>query len=82
MTPEPLLDLNQIPDLLLVHVLPELKSIIPSFHTLFWDKSVDKIDFEIILKISKLDGVKFLIKIIHIYIILVGCIIEVIDGFH
>ena len=55
---------------MVVPVLPESKSIIPSFHTPFWDKGVDKIDFEIIFKIWKLDGVKFLIKIIHVYIIL------------
>ena len=57
------------------------KSIIPSFHTPFWDKAVDKIDSEINYEIWKLDGVKFLIKIIHIYIILVGYIREISDGF-
>jgi len=81
LTPEPLLDLSQIPESVLVPVFPESKSIIPSFHTPFWDKGVDKIDSEIILKIWKLDGVKVLIKIINAYIILVGCIIEVFGGF-
>jgi len=81
LTPEPLLDLNQIPESVVVHVLPESKSIILSFHTPFWDKGVNKIDSEIICKMWKLDGVKFLIKIIHIYIILAGCIIDVSSGF-
>ena len=49
-TPEPLLDLSQIPESVVVHVLPKSKSIIPSFHTPFWDKGVDKFDSEIILK--------------------------------
>ena len=51
------------------------------FHIPFWDKGVDKIDSEIILKIWKLDRVKFIMKIIHINIMIVGCIIEVIGGF-
>ena len=51
LTPEPLFDLSQIPESILVHVLPETKSIIPSFHTLFWDKGVNKIDSEIICEI-------------------------------
>jgi len=50
-TPEPLFDLSQIPESILVHILLESKSIIPSFHTLFWNKGVNKIDSEIILKI-------------------------------
>ena len=80
-TPEPLLDLSQILESILVHVLPEPKSIIPSFHTPFWDKGVDKIDSEIILRKWKLDGVTYIIKIIHAYIILVGHIIEIFGGF-
>ena len=75
-TPEPSLDLNQIPESVLVPVLPESKSIIP-----LWDKGLDKFDSEIILKVWKLDRVKFLVKIINIYIILVGCILEVYGGF-
>ena len=51
LTPEPLHDLSQMPESVLVPVLPESKSIIPSFYTPFWDKGVDKIDSEIILKI-------------------------------
>ena len=50
-TPEPLLDLSHFFELVLVLVLPKSKSIIPSFHTPFWDKSVDKIDSEIICEI-------------------------------
>ena len=38
---------------------------------------VDKFDSEINYKILKLDGVKYLIKIIHVYIILVGYIREI-----
>ena len=79
-TPEPLLDLSNFSELILVPIFPESKSIIPSFHTPFWNKGVDKIDFEINLKIWKLDGVKFIIKIIHVYIIIMDCIIEVSDG--
>ena len=75
-TPEPLLNLSLFPKSVLVPVLPESKLIIP-----LWDKGLDKFDSEIILKIWKLDGVKFLIKIINIYIILVGCILEVSGGF-
>ena len=37
LTPEPLLDFNKFPESVLVHVLPEFKSIIPSFHTSFLD---------------------------------------------
>ena len=51
------------------------------FHTPFWGKDVDNNDSEIILKIWKLDGIKFIIKIINMHIILVGCIIEVSGGF-
>ena len=43
LTPELLLDLIQIPVSVLVPVLPEFKSIISSFRTLFWDKGVDKL---------------------------------------
>ena len=69
-TLEPLLDLSQIPKSVVILVLPMSKSIIPSFHTPFWDKGIDNNDSEIILRIWKLDGVKFIIKIINIYIIL------------
>jgi len=50
LTPEPLLDFSHFPESVLVPVLSESKSIISSFHTPFWDKGVDKIDSEIILK--------------------------------
>ena len=63
------------------HALPESRSIIPSFHTPFWDRGIDNNDSEISLKIWKLDRENFLIKIIHIYIILVGYIREVSGGF-
>ena len=76
-TLEPLLDLSYFPELVLVPVLPQSKSIILSFHTPFWDKAVDKIDSEINYGIWKLDGFKFLIKTNHIYIILVGYIREI-----
>jgi len=66
-TPEALLDLNHFPESVLVPVLSKSRSIIPSFHTPFWDKGIDKIDSEIICKVWKLDGVNFLIKIV-IYI--------------
>ena len=66
LTPELLLDLSQILESVVVPMLPESKSIIP-----FWDKGLDNFDSEIILKIYKLYGVKFIIKIINIYIILV-----------
>ena len=49
LTPVPLLDLSQIPESVVVPVLLESKSIIPSFHTPFWDMGVDKINSEIIL---------------------------------
>ena len=75
-TPERLLDLSLFPESVLVPIFPESKSIIP-----FWDKGFEKFDSEIILKFWKLDGVNFLIKIINIYIILVGCILEVAGGF-
>ena len=42
---------------------------------------VDKIDSEINYGIWKLDGIKYLIKIIHVYIILVGYIREISGGF-
>jgi len=75
-TPEPLLDLSHFSESILVPVFPESKSIIP-----FWDKGFEKFDSEIILKIWKLDGVNFLIKIINAYIFLVDCIMEVSGGF-
>ena len=50
-TLEPLLDLSHFPESVLVPVLSKSKSIIPSFHTPFWDKGVNNIDSEIILKI-------------------------------
>ena len=80
-TPKPLLDLGHFPESVLVPVLPKFKSIILSFHIPFWDKAVDTIDSEINYGIWKLDGVKFLIKIIHVYIILVGYIREISGGF-
>ena len=62
LTPEPSLDLSHFPESVLVPVLPKYKSIIPPFHTPFWDKSVDKIDSEIICELWKLDGVIFFNK--------------------
>ena len=81
LTPEPLLDFSHFPESIVVHALPDSRSIIPSFLIQFWDIGVDNNDSEINLKIWKLDGVKFLIKIIHIYIILVGYIREISGGF-
>ena len=46
-TLDPLLDLSHFSESVLVPVLSKSKSIILSFHTPFWDKGVDKIDFEI-----------------------------------
>ena len=59
--------LSHFSESVLVLVLPKSKSLIPSFHTPFWDKGVDKIDSEINYEIWKLDGVKYLIKIIHVW---------------
>ena len=78
LTRESLLDLSQIPESVVVPALPEFKSIIPSFHNPFWDKGIDKIDPEIILKIR---WGKILNKNQNAYIIIVGCIIEVSCGF-
>ena len=50
LTPKSLLDFSQFPESLLMSVLSESKSVIPSFHTPFWDKGVDKNDSKIILK--------------------------------
>ena len=80
-TPELLLDLSYLPESVLVLVFPESKSIILSFHTPFWDKAVDNFDSEINYEIWKLDGVKFLIKILYGYIILMGYIREIFGGF-
>ena len=81
LTPEHLLDLSYFLESVLVPILSKSKSIILSFHTPFWDKAVDNIDSEINYEIWKLDGVKFLIKNVHIYIILVGYIKEISGGF-
>jgi len=51
LTPEILFDFNHVPESVLVPILLESKSIIPSFHITFWDKGVHKNDSEIILKI-------------------------------
>ena len=80
-TLEPLLDLSHLPESVLVPVLPESKSIILSFHTPFWDEVVDKFDSEISYEIWKLDGVKYLIKILHGFIFLVGYIKDISGGF-
>ena len=80
-TPEPLLDLSHFHESVLVPVLPKSTSIILNFHTPFWDKVVDKIDSEINYGIWKLVGIKFLIKILRGYIILVGYIREISGGF-
>ena len=80
-TPEPLLDLSYFPKSVFVPVLLKSKSIIPSFHTPFLDKAVNTIDSENNYEIWKLDGVKFLIKHVHTYIILVGYTREISSGF-
>ena len=80
-TPEPLLDLSHLPESVLVPVLPESKSTVLSFHTPFWDEVVDKFDSEISYGIWKLDGVKFLIKILHGFIFLMGYIKDISGGF-
>ena len=51
LTPEPLLDFSDFPELIVVHALPDSRSIILSFHTPFWDRGVDDNDSEISLKI-------------------------------
>ena len=51
LTPEPFLDFNHFPELIIVHTLPDSRSIIPSFHTPFWDRGVENNDSEISLKI-------------------------------
>jgi len=77
-TPEPFLDFIHFPESVL---LSESKSTVLSFHSPFWDKGFDKFDSEIIRKIWKLDGVMYIIKIFHAYIILVGHILEISGGF-
>ena len=61
-TPEPLLDLSFFPESVFVPVPMMSKSIIPSFHTPFWDKEVDTIDSEINYELWKFDGVEILKK--------------------
>ena len=51
LTPEPLLDFSHFPESIVVHALPDSRSIILYFHTPFWNKGVDKNDSEVILKI-------------------------------
>ena len=51
LTPKPLLDFSHFPESIVVHALPDSRSIILSFHTLFWDRGVDNNDSEISLKI-------------------------------
>ena len=51
LTPEPLLDFSHFLESIVVHVLPNSRSIIPSFYTPFWNRSVDNNDSEISLKI-------------------------------
>jgi len=79
-TPEPLLDLSFFPESVFVPVLPMSKSIIPSFHTPFWDKEVETINSEIYYEIWKFDGVEIL-KNDYTYI-LVGYVRKVSGGFH
>ena len=80
-TLEPLLDLSHLPESLLVPVLPKSKSNILSFHTPFWDEVIDKFDSEINYENWKLDGVKYLIKILYGHIFLVGYIRVISGGF-
>ena len=77
-TLEPLLDLSFFPKSVFVPALTMSKSIIPSFHTPFWDKAIDKIDSENNCEIWKFDGVE--LKNDHIYI-LVGYTRENFGGF-
>ena len=55
-TPKLLLNLSHFSESVLVLVLPKSKSIIPSFHTPFWDKGVDKINSEINSKFGNYMG--------------------------
>ena len=50
LTSEPLLDFSHFPESIVVHALPDSRSIIPSFHIPFWDRGVDNNDSEISLK--------------------------------
>ena len=79
-TPEPLLDLSFFADSVFVPVLTTSKSIIPSFHTPFWDKEVDTIDSENNYELWKFDGVEFL-KNVNTDIILVGYTKKISGGF-
>ena len=79
-TPEPLLDLSFFPESVFVPVSMTSKSIIPSFHTPFWDKEVDTIDSEIHYEIWTFDGVKILKN--NFTYILVGYVREISGGFH
>ena len=74
------LQISHFPESVLVPILPKSKSIIPSFHTPFWDKAVDTIDSENCYEIWKLDGEEFL-KNVHTDIILVGYTREISGGF-
>ena len=49
--PELLLDFSHFPESIVVHAFPDSRSIIPSFHTPFWDRGVDNNDSDISLKI-------------------------------
>ena len=51
LTQEPLLDFSHFPESIIVHTLHDSRSIILSFHTLFWDKGLENNDSEISLKI-------------------------------
>jgi len=50
LTVRPLLNFSQFPESNVVHILPDSRSIIPSFHIPFWDKGVKNNDSEISLK--------------------------------
>ena len=77
------LDLSQIPESVSIFTpVPfESKSIIFQNHTSLLDKNVEENDSVIIFEILKLDGDKFLNKIIQSIILLLGRIREVTGGF-
>jgi len=79
-TPEPLLDLSFFHESVFVPAPILSKSIIPSFHTPFWDKEVETINSEIYYEIWKFDGVEIL-KNNYTYIF-VGYVSKVSGGFH
>ena len=80
-TPEPLLDLSFFPESVFVPRTSDVQVNHSIFSHSILGQGDWKIDSEINYKIWKLDGVKFLIKNVHIYIILVGYVKEISGGF-